>query len=348
MQKRIFALAMGFPLLSALLTAACGGSDDTSDGGGSTGGETSATGGGAGEASGGSGTGGKSGSGGSNTGGAMGGDSGTGGADAIGDTLGSTCGDDDDCQGMTCVLATSDAFGGGVANGYCSLECTGDADCPGYLSACVEGWCRLGCDATDPPLEFLNEPLDAAKCRGREDVACVEIAAATTVCEPYCFSDADCGERFCDTTARKCVDAPDAGLPDGAPCTGPDDTSCAGQCVSVSGAVDGKVNVCSSVCVLGGDLESGDCGGKPWHCVYAPFGKSAGNGGYCAAGCQTHGDCGPNNFTCNDLGIESEGLCLASKACESDDQCDAGSKCLDTNVGKYCGSDKYALGTRAP
>jgi len=278
------------------------------------------------------------------------------------DSLGTACVVNADCgAGLKCLTSTSTvpAFGGGPADGYCSKNCSTDNDCPSPGSTCFlgaspnVGVCVLSCDI-GPSLISLDEALDPNKCNGREDVRCGPLDNMGNFygCLPTCGRDDQCpAGRVCDPRKAVCVSVPSAGLPGGAQCDPmATTTECAGICISFSGGVTS----CSSPCVLGGDFTDltavTDCGGlDKGVCAYSPAGNGAGDYGYCAAACQTHGDCQNPSFWCSSVGLPSNGYCFGSKACPGGQaNCQSPNICTNTQYGPYCLNPQYPLGTAAP
>lgn len=267
--------------------------------------------------------------------------------------LGLPCGADAECGDQGLCLATSgnSAFlGGGPANGYCSKACETDAECPGPSSVCLvgaggKGECFLGCVPGEPELASLNEPLDPSKCHGREDLRCEEVVGGLPICRPSCGSDAQCEGRFCDPSMGVCVDAPSAGKAMGEKCdpTGMPD-ECAGVCLQLAG----DKTMCSSPCVMGGEVSDPfECGGpEQGVCVYSPAGSGVGDLGYCARACTAQDQCQAPDFSCFDLGLPESGSCLDTTPCTTDMDCNfLDGQCIETSLGKFCMSPKYPLGS---
>jgi hypothetical protein len=214
----------------------------------------------------------------------------------------------------------------------------------------VPGVCLLSCDV-GPALTSLDEALDPAKCRGREDVRCIAISAAVSACLPTCGRNDQCpAGRACDQRSALCVDVASTGLPMGAKCNASAPTpECAGQCVSFSGGV----TMCSSPCVLGGDFTDlaavADCGGlDKGLCAFSPAGNGAGDFGICAQACKTHGDCQTPTFWCNGVGLPDSGYCFGGTPCPNGQAaCSVGDTCTPTKYGPFCLDPNYPLGTAA-
>ena len=180
------------------------------------------------------------------------------------------------------------------------------------------GRCLLTC-AVGPKLDALDDPLDANKCRGREDLRCGKLKGSATVCVPTCGSDAECGAgRACDPRASVCVTTPNIGVKTGAKCD-PNEmpTPCAGMCV---GFTTGNA-MCSSACVLGGKgLDASDCGGpENGLCAFRPDDNGAGDFGYCTPSCVSHDACQNPAFFCFSLpgftDALGKGYCFAAVPC---------------------------------
>lgn len=276
------------------------------------------------------------------------------------DTLGDICTSDAECGiDMKCIVSDKDdaILGGGPANGYCSKDCKGDADCPGATSVCLtdqtgNGICLRGCDLGKPSLMFLDDALDPNKCWGRDDVACTDIQMLS-MCLPLCGKDSQCDAgRKCDPRLGVCVDTPTAGLAMGAACDQMND-QCAGFCLGINNAPKPNFTMCSQGCVIGGDIQE-DCGGlNKGICAFAPQDVGAGDFAFCTAACKQHDDCQLPNMWCNDIGLPTNGFCFGADDCMTDAQCvnsmgqPTGQKCTDTKFGKVC-LDPYPLGTAAP
>jgi hypothetical protein len=275
------------------------------------------------------------------------------GVGAGGNALGDTCDDDASCQvGLVCVKDTDNdpIFGGGPARGFCTAVCDTDADCPAPEGVCLKagdgmpGRCSRAC-TLGPALVDLDDPLDTGKCLGREDVRCAQ-AKIGAACAPTCGSDAQCnGGRVCDPQRRVCVDVPHGGLPPGAACDQNND-ECAGLCI---GFKSGDT-MCSSPCVLGGELLStDDCGGpEEGLCVFRPAANGAGDYGFCTPSCSAHDECQGPAFWCFGLAGVSEvvqrGYCFGASPCPGGQpDCDAkgGWTCTDTAYGKFCLDPSY-------
>jgi hypothetical protein len=239
------------------------------------------------------------------------------------------------------------ALGGGPANGYCTADCQDDADCPGS-GLCVEGTntCFLACN-TGPELEFIDDPLDQDKCRGREDLRCRPVNNSDNACLPTCGKDSQCpGSRVCDPRLAVCVDTPTMGFETGAQCDPNAPVGeCAGICVSFTG---GNITTCSNYCVLGGELDAQDCGGiENGLCAFRPTGFGPGDQGFCAPSCLAHDDCQNPSFWCLGNNFAPNGYCFIRPACPNGqgDCTNATDVCTDTIYGPFCLDPQYPLGS---
>ncbi len=264
--------------------------------------------------------------------------------------LGNACAADGDCDpGMRCVTAKDNdpVLGGGAVNGYCTKDCLADGDCAklGVDSPCItpngasKGECFLGC-TTGPALTYIDDPLEATKCHGREDLRCSPVnQSASFACLPVCGRDSQCAGRKCDPRTGSCVDTPHTGAANGTKCdpnVKPD--ACAGFCQGFSGG-SGSFNICATACVLGGPLDGDDCGGLTnGLCIYSPSKYGAGDFGRCARTCKTQDDCyNPNTWCRGESYAMGFGYCLFTSACTSDADCKTkGTVCATTKLGKFC------------
>ena len=220
--------------------------------------------------------------------------------------FGRTCESDDECPGdLTCLTPDSeDLFGGGPANGYCTLDCAagGDALCQENSSGaiCVEtgvtALCWQGCET-----QLENQ------CQGREDVSCDDITlsnATTTVgfCRPLCLNDADCGDGlFCSVSDGVCLAEEPPGKAVGEQC----DPDVAGECAGFCLPFTEDYAACSGLCNIGaigcgGSAES-EVPGEPV-CEF-PFSPGAGIGDLarCIQGCECDADCSHPDARCAPL-----------------------------------------------
>lgn len=316
-------------ILGGAVVAACGSSsDDSTPPGGSGGGGGSVVGGGgtAGTAGGGtggtgardSGTGGKGGSGGS--------------AGSTGPVLGSKCATDADCASanLKCVGPGSNEFlGGGVAGGYCTIDCTESLNIEGGTDPCptktddtnaicvdsspanapgTKAWCVQGC-AKGPPINNDYGKFDTKKCHGRHDVACWAMDEADTIrgCRPVCIQDADCGGgKICDPGEKVCLTTPSAGLPFGSNCaewslsSGDAGTRCQGICINAikqddASRDDTQNNIghfCAESCVYGAIESCGHTLSPPRGvCIWVVQNSGNGDAGFCGPQCDKDSDC---------------------------------------------------------
>lgn len=277
--------------------------------------------------------------------------------------LGTECSADADC-GMDgkCLTAGADdsVLGGGPANGYCTKNCQTDTDCPGAGSTCLtdqagKGECFLGCTFGEPALMYLNDPLDGEKCHGREDLRCQTLQDGSNVCLPACGNDDQCAGRACDPRFGVCVTTPSTGKLMGEACDPMSMTEeCAGTCIGIQSDA-GNLAMCTSLCTMGGEApNANECnvgvktpGGL---CIYSPSGTGVGDIGFCAQGCTMEDQCQYPAFFCFNVGLPDGGVCLGSKSCAADGECNMlpNGKCIATSVGKFCMSEGYPLGSLTP
>ncbi|MEJ7728610.1 MAG: hypothetical protein WKG00_05295 [Polyangiaceae bacterium] len=277
-----------------------------------------------------------------------------------GEWLGLACEEDAACgPGGRCLRPTDDSpLGGGPAGGYCSRGCDADAECPGLYSVCKKddltgaGMCFLGCE-WGPDADYLDEPLERFKCRGREDVRCAppyttppSTFPPSAFCQPTCGMDAQCpAGRTCDPRSRLCVTTPSSGLPMGAKCDA--ERMCAGHC---SDSFGDEAAVCTSLCVYGGKVEgTADCGGlETGLCAVRYQSYGAGDEGQCVPACDEHDDCAHPFFWCQTVrGQGYRGYCLRGADSCPAGTCQAGT-CTETIYGPRCLEPKYPLGSAAP
>jgi hypothetical protein len=266
-------------------------------------------------------------------------------------------GDADCTGGLHCAVSTmvDPIFAGGPANGYCTKPCQSAGDCPADstclgpdpngLKECVLS-CTLG-----PTLMYIDDPLKADKCLGREDVACTSLSAGGTACLPVCGSDSQCPSgTVCDPRSRVCVaaNAMHTGDKWGAKCNSMAmPLTCAGTCVGFSGATMDAM--CSSGCVLGGKLDGDDCGGlAKGICVFSASGTGAGDFGYCAPSCTAQNQCQNPGFWCfgiNNVG-SGNGWCFQGTPCPngaSDCSSVPNTTCTMTMYGAQCIDTKFPM-----
>jgi hypothetical protein len=248
--------------------------------------------------------------------------------EAITPLVGRSCVESANCgEGLTCFTPTSNDFlGGGAPGGYCSINCTEDAQCTSIdrQSQCdgAAGVCIRTCLSLNPT------SLDESKCLDRRDVACQSEAYRNIeqftglrqngLCYPQCASDEDCPGRRCDPARGICVDNVTTGLVLGEACTMNSD--CAGRaCVSIPGGA-----YCSAPCVFGVPIGCGyglaPSGERAAGC-FAPaetgFLSSEGDGdvGLCIELCSTAADCTQPGWLCrtsdaNQARLGRPGVCL--------------------------------------
>lgn len=302
--------------------------------GGSGGTAGSSTGGSAqgGAAQGGSAQGGASGEGGAATGGAAGeGGAGTGGtAGAAGSgsqdkKVGEYCEDDSFClPGLKCIVpAGTEFFGGGPANGYCTVSCTQDQNaCAAFTgTTCVDlsvtteisAWCLASCATGQGD----------KNCYGRADVACSNLGplqeggADVVACVPVCATDSDCGggNLICDKRLNVCVPQAAGGSAALGTACDPNNDTCQGKCLTVLDSNNAEVSFCSQRCVYGNDSACGQDVATPGVdagvCLLgAVGGEDIGDEAFCAKFCDKNEDC-PTGLTC-DLSnpVHNHGYCI--------------------------------------
>jgi len=228
--------------------------------------------------------------------------------------LGKACASASDCGGgLTCVLPTDTAFGGGgAAHGYCTKPC-GAADagnaCSPLGGVCVD----LG--TTDAPAPYCMQGCTfgaaadrTTKCRGRDDVGCASLASGgggvtLYACLPMCAVDSDCPSgRRCDEATGVCMSgAAPSGTPLGSACAQTADGGadvCSGFCLSSGSNGTVTARFCSRACVLGAasacNLAFGTAalaGASHGGCLLAITGADIGDIGFCSQECDTVADC---------------------------------------------------------
>lgn len=266
--------------------------------------------------------------------------------------VGRTCLSDSDC-GMDgrCLLPedTIEQLGnGGPADGYCTLACTDNGQCPGdglcFVDSNDNGICLLGCEV-GPALMYIDDPLLDTKCHAREDVRCVDTNDGA-ICVPTCGDDAQCpAGRVCDPRIAICVDDPSTGLPDGVACDPmADPPECEGVCVNFSGGT----TMCSNRCVLGGEIDTFDCGGlDEGVCVFRPNGYGPGDQGFCSPACSVQSDCNNPTWWCFSNNFAPNGFCFSATPCPNgqSDCTDSTDLCTQTIHGPFCLDPVIPLGS---
>jgi len=223
--------------------------------------------------------------------------------------IGRNCVRDVDCggQGLTCMLSTSDALGGGgPPGGYCVADCSEDATVCQDVDAnsvCV----RFSSGTTGGPAYCLEGcivgpvPATSTKCHSRQDIACDDTGAPTPgegFCRPTCRGDADCGTRKCDLGSGFCVDASEitGTLPIGSPCDPKPPEECAGACFPLTQDGEDGPGMCAALCSIG----TFGCGNDPNStdppvaaCLFALTDAPPGAGdlGLCGRLCDCDSDC---------------------------------------------------------
>ena len=221
----------------------------------------------------------------------------------------------DACRGpMDCDLPAEecleDLFGFlPFPDGYCSLFCDTEADCPDG-SVCISaggggGQCLRSCEIGAPD-----------QCRPGQ--GCADSMRLPAVCLPGCEDDTDCG--------------------DGATCVVGGGFTGAGQCLDLSAPLGGAC-ASSGDCAEGAFCASEDESGFPdGACVV--FGCDAD----ADTGCPDDAHCFPQRGPdlCID-GCETDGDCRAGYACTSPDGAPDRSVCLPAfdpaNLGQVCSGD---------
>jgi len=268
------------------------------------------------------------------------GSGGTGGVPIVDENTGAPCTQDADCASGEFCSGPDDFFypagpsAGGAAFGYCTRDCIQNQDC-GAGNRCMDGLCVESC-FTMGPLSGVGEPLDPAKCHGRDDVACTPTGLGA-VCMPTCPVDAaGCGGLACDPRTRTCVSTPNAGLPTGAACD-PAADACAGVCTEMPLPGGGSAPLCAERCVLGGSVAF-DCEGQG--ICLSPFPYGAGDAGDCFVPCTSHADCATPAAWC--VAALVGGVCAPTTSCLLDSECAIpGFTCIDTPMdGKQCLTDE--------
>lgn len=216
--------------------------------------------------------------------------------------VGRPCAANADCgpAPLVCILSSSDtAFqSGGPQGGYCSLPCTGTAQCTAVddLAGCntAFGFC----------VGLCTPGAGGLKCGLERPLACLPLAQATSgVCLPTCTSDDSCGPgRFCDLGASGlCQDAPAAGGAVGASCTRATEVDdCAGDiCLRFLDPSDGATTVgsfCSANCTFGRvdgcGFDTLSSGTRSAACLQPQDADGAeGDLGFCFPLCDESSDC---------------------------------------------------------
>jgi hypothetical protein len=216
-------------------------------------------------------------------------------------SLGLTCTTDADCAtGMTCLQPNGTDLGtGGPPDGLCTAACMTDDDCTGFEAGagCVtftanatSGFCLESCVIGDP-----TDPT--AKCQGRSDFLCVDLAQmgdpSSPFCVPLCQNDAQCGiGAFCNPQSGLCEAAKPTGNPVGTPCDPTATTDkCLGFCFQTSATgVTPATGACTELC--SGGTECFFTGTKAGgFCARTPQGYGLFDVGICESGCNCDSDC---------------------------------------------------------
>jgi hypothetical protein len=261
--------------------------------------------------------------------------------------IGATCETNASCgAGLECITAEGDTFfGGGPANGLCTMPCTSDFDC---LAVDSNGFCLPISDSEAicvPACVTGDTLLGETKCLGRPDLACATVQGYE-FCVPMCGSDADCPEgRFCDLGGGTCVDAPAEGDPIGAACDPieEENTSCAtGQCLGFTE----EFGTCTGVCRTGtvgcgsGDATPSDPSEPVCLALFEGTGLD-GDIGQCVQRCNCDLDCDHPDAKCLALfeaedeavaaGFGTLGVCINGDAADDPSAADlvVGIECED-------------------
>lgn len=259
--------------------------------------------------------------------------------------LGAGCAADVECPtGAFCLRSDSMLlFGGAPPSGTCVGTCDPQTACArfGVAAVCVETNDPMSASSSAGGLCFESCAIGAgggtgaAKCHGRERVACAPVEGAATnagYCRPLCSTSGECLTGVCDPARGVCVSnaavdrafglvcaaTPDGGAPDGAvdggrdanddgAVGGPDsdDASgtemhrgCGGLCVGLSASSD----VCTRRCRFG---STGECapetsaGRRRGGCLFVTKGGGLGDLGYCGELCDCNADCSETSFVCD-------------------------------------------------
>jgi hypothetical protein len=238
--------------------------------------------------------------------------------DQIPEGVGEPCESDSDCRTtedgtalLTCITSSSnDAFGiGGPQGGYCSLPCTGNAECQAVdaLAGCANlpngGYCIALC----------TPGAGTLKCGADRAQACFQTSTDPNDiggCFPMCTSDAACGGgRFCDFSDAGlglCRDEAPQGGGVGAPCTtATEDVDCAsGICLTMSANGMPAGTFCSANCTFfsgnGCGYDASIGGVREAACIQSRFtGGRGGDLGFCFEMCDVNTDCTQETWVCN-------------------------------------------------
>jgi hypothetical protein len=255
--------------------------------------------------------------------------------------LGAKCKAATDCGSeLTCIASMStDFLGGWPAAGYCTAECTNDANvCTSFGGTCVDmapnggygkSFCMQSC-TIGPPIDMLDGKLDPQKCWGRNTVACTEVDGGKAVCMPTCQRDEQCGQAWCDPKTGMCTVSPHQGLPFGSGCRqwglsgGDAGVDCAGTCMAVQKTDQGSATdpkniayLCSQHCVANDFSGCGFAESVPTGaCIYLWAETGAGDQASCMPMCDIDSDCidqQENNGWCDTSFIDQgwpRGFCM--------------------------------------
>lgn len=137
---------------------------------------------------------------------------------------GTPCEADADCELGTCVTEADS----GVADGFCSIECTSDMDCPALSHCGGAGFCRPDCPDAGCRTGLVCQDADADgraecasggtgtaplgtpcsgsdECAGGAGATCLHPFSTEGVCTSTCAADADCGAgAHCEGAIGRC------------------------------------------------------------------------------------------------------------------------------------------------
>lgn len=237
--------------------------------------------------------------------------------------VGKYCEDDSYClPGLKCIVPSgTEFFGGGPANGYCTVSCTADANaCAAFTGTnCVDlsitsemsAWCLQSCAVGQGD----------QNCYGRIDVACSNLGPLeqggtdVVACVPVCATDSDCGGTLvCDKRTNMCTPQQTGGtLKPGAECD-PANNQCEGTCLSLPGANNTTINFCTQRCVYGNQSSCGEgdssLGLNAGICNLVVDGDSSGDEAYCQKYCDAKADCAAPGLDCDLTNpVNGYGLC---------------------------------------
>jgi hypothetical protein len=250
--------------------------------------------------------------------------------------IGNACSDDSECvSGAFCLTAEDTKFfGGGAPDGICVADCSEDANaCSQFVNAvCIS----VAHQSAQTDGESASAALCFERCiigtRSTTEGVCHDLPGIACdlleeegeqegrgFCRPFCTTNADCGERFCDLKHAVCVEGEVASNENFGLGCDIDDASgfCAGLCLSLTD----DYAVCSHRCVFG---EPGDCFGDDndlpvGGCLFTSEGGEIGDMGYCSQLCDCDQQCFAPEAICDlfeDENLEAafgrQGVCVLS------------------------------------